>query len=348
MALTPTNAGQYGGGIRDTGVKATLQNFIPEIWGASIQDYMTKNLVLGSLATDMSAMVAGGGDRVHIPKHSELTTTALYGTNSAATLDTSLSFTSSGGVEGEYTLDVDQSFYSAVAISDLANKQSSYDVMNIYTSKLGYALAKRIDRYLHQQIQIACSFNHSGGSGDGVAAGNNVEFTTAAGRLITKDGVSNMIQTILENDGALEDYRILLCPEAYASLFKNADFARYDGAGESFGKEVLTVSGYAGKLGGVPVIVSNNWVDLSDGSAQTSPTFNAADGTSDLSDHLAGVLLHKEGLHIAYAAGMKARVQSDYNLESLSTRFVADSVFGALVTSDNSVNKRVYALRDAA
>jgi len=42
---------------------------------------------------------------------------------------------------------------------------------------------------------------------------------------------------------------------------------------------------------------------------------------------------------------MKARVQSDYHLPSLSTRFVADSVYGCLLTGSTTAgNKKVFAL----
>jgi len=75
--------------------------------------------------------------------------------------------------------------------------------------------------------------------------------------------------------------------------------------------------------------------------------FNATDGESGEGDHLAGYLVHKDAMHIAYASGMKARVQSDYHLATLATRFVADTVYGCLITSDNSTNKKVFALMDA-
>ena len=49
MALAPTTGVGLAGGLQDTGVvDATLQYFIPEIWGQSIQDYMEKNLVFGA------------------------------------------------------------------------------------------------------------------------------------------------------------------------------------------------------------------------------------------------------------------------------------------------------------
>ena len=71
----------------------------------------------------------------------------------------------------------------------------------------------------------------------------------------------------------------------------------------------------------------------------------SANGVTDESEKLLGYLIHKDALHIAYASGMKARVQSDYHLASLSTRFVADSVYGCTITgSTTSGNKRIFAL----
>ena len=44
MGLSSTNNVTLAGGLRDTdAATSSLQEFIPEIWGASIQDYMEKN-----------------------------------------------------------------------------------------------------------------------------------------------------------------------------------------------------------------------------------------------------------------------------------------------------------------
>ena len=46
MALAPTTGVALAGGLQDSGVDATLQFFIPEVWGQSIMDYMEKNGVI--------------------------------------------------------------------------------------------------------------------------------------------------------------------------------------------------------------------------------------------------------------------------------------------------------------
>ena len=352
MALAGTNNVALAGGLQDSGVEASLQNFIPEIWGASIMDYMTKNLVFAGLATDQSGLVANGGDRIHLPKHTELTASDTYGTATVETLiDANLAFAKTSAIEDSYTLDINQAIHSAIAITDVANVQTSYDVMNLYTSKLGYALAKKIDAYVAIKLFEEIAFNYANGTDDGDQAGNTVEINTSHDSYnIIAGGVSNLIEAIHTNDSNLEDWTMVLVPKCYASLFKLADFARYDGVGSSFGSEVPTVSGYAGKLGGVKVVVANNFQDYGAAStaqaASSTPVGNfSANGVSDESEKLLGFLVHKDACHIAYARGLKARVQSDYHLESLSTRFVADSVYGCLVTGSSTAgNKKVFAV----
>ena len=356
MALAGTNNIALAGGLQDSGVEASLQNFIPEVWGASIMDYMEKNLVFGKLANDQSAMVAGGGDRIHLPKHTELTASDTYGGATAAVetlIDSNLAFAKTSGAEDAYTLDINQAIHSAISITDVAKVQSSYDVMNLYTSKLGYALAKKIDAYVGIQMLEHVAYNYAGTTNDGNGAGNIILLASGSHDSydITTTGVSNMIEAVHVNDSSLDDYTMVLTPKCYSSLFKLGDFARYDGVGGSLGGEVPFISGYAGKLGGVDVVVSNNFTSWDAGSTTATssngtPIGNfSANGVDNESEKLVGLLVHKDAVHIAYAAGMKARVQSDYHLSSLSTRFVADSVYGCTVTGNSTDgNKRVFAL----
>ena len=358
MALAGTNNVALAGGLQDSGVEAALQNFIPEIWGASIMDYMEKNLVFAKLATDQSALVAGGGDRVHLPKHTELTASDTYGGGTAAVetlIDTNLAFAKTSAIEDSYTLDINQAIHSAISITDVAKVQTSYDVMNLYTSKLGYALAKKIDAYVGIKLFEEIAFNHTNGSSDGNAAGNTVEInTTHDSYNIITAGVSNMIEAIHTNDSNLEDWTLVLVPKCYASLFKLGDFARYDGIGTSLGSSVPFISGYAGKLAGVDVVVANNFQQYNAGGAvqaqSATPIGNfSSNSITDESELLVGYLVHKDAVHIAYSSGMKARVQSDYHLPTLSTRFVADSVYGCTVTGSGTAgNQKVFCLTSPA
>tara|TARA_R100001443_G_scaffold48448_1_gene60774 strand:+ start:3436 stop:4578 length:1143 start_codon:yes stop_codon:yes gene_type:complete len=354
MNLAGTNNVALAGGLQDSdSATAGLQEFIPEVWGASIMDYMEKNLVFGAMANDQSALVAGGGDRIHLPRQTELTASDTYGGGTAAVetlIDTDLAFAKSTDAEDAYTLDINQAIHSAISITDVAQVQSGYDVMNLYTSKLGYALAKKIDQYLALKVFDSIAFNYANGTDDGGQAGNTVELnTTHDSTDIIAAGVANMLEAIYTNDSNAADYFMVLTPATYGSLFKLAEFAKYEGSGLA-GRENPFITGFAGQLGGVDVIVSNNFMHYGAGSASSaqssSPVGNfSANGVSDESEKLLGYLIHKDAMHIAYSSGLKARVQSDYHLPSLSTRFVADSVYGCLVTGNTTAgNKKVFAL----
>jgi hypothetical protein len=340
------DSGKYiSGGLRDT--SAALDKFIPEIWGVALQDYFEKSLVFGQLANDLSGLVANGGDMIHLPKHDELVATDLYGGNSDEKGTNALSFAALTSSQGEHTLSINESSVASVAISDIAQSQSSFDVMNIYTQKLGYALAKKVDFYLAQKLYAELTFNDGVGGADGGSSGNTINFCGNTSYDIKTEGVANMIKAIYESDSSVEDYTMVLAPATYSSLFKLTDFARYDGTGLAGDSNPL-ISGFAGKLGGVPVVISNNIVHSPSAAyvQSTAPKINATNDDSSETAELAGYLVHKDAMHIAYAAGMKARVQSDYHLATLSTRFVADSVYGCLITSDNTNNKKVWALID--
>ena len=299
-------------------------------------------------------MVANGGDLIHLPKHTEVTASDTYGGSTVAVetlIDANLAFDDSTAKEDEYTLDINQAIHSAIAITDVAKVQASYDVMNLYTSKLGYALAKKIDGYVSLKMLEHVGFNYAHGTDDGNGAGNTIELNTTHDSYdIIVAGVSNMIEAIYANDSNIDDWTMVLAPKCYASLFKLGDFARYDGVGASFGSEVPFISGYAGKLAGVNVVVGTNFNSYDAGattiSANGTPIGNfSANGVDDESEKLLGFLVHKDAVHIAYASGMRARVQSDYHLPSLSTRFVADSVYGCLVTGNTTNgNKKMFAL----
>ena len=360
MALAPTTGVGLAGGLQDTGVvDASLQFFIPEVWGASIMDYMEKNLVFAKLATDQSAMVANGGDLIHLPKHTELTAADTYGGGTVAVetlLDSNLAWDDSTAQEDEYQLSINQGIHSSVAITDVAKVQASYDVMNLYTSKLGYALAKKIDAYVAIKLLEHVGYNYANGTDDGNGAGNLILLASGSHDSydITTTGVASMIEKIYTNDSNIEDWTMVLVPKCYSSLFKLGDFARYDGVGTSLGGEVPFISGYAGKLAGVNVVVANNFQQYNAGGAvqaqSATPIGNfSSNSITDESELLVGYLVHKDALHIAYSKGLRARVQSDYHLPTLSTRFVADSVYGCTITGSGTAgNQKVFCLTSPA
>ena len=54
----------------------TAANFIPELWADAILDYAERRFSIKDNVTDMSSLLSGGGDQLHIPRVDEETAAA--------------------------------------------------------------------------------------------------------------------------------------------------------------------------------------------------------------------------------------------------------------------------------
>jgi hypothetical protein len=230
MAIT----GQGGGGLGASSGQFFL-DFVPEVWTEGVRYYFQKNLVYGSLATDWSSEVAGGGDVVHIPRINE------QGADSLA-LGGSISWSANTTAEGKDSLTIDNHHYAGILVEDVAKVQSSTDLMSKYAMEMGYALAKKID------VTIEAGF--------ALAADNSIELSGAAsGKFASKTDVSGLVKVLAENDIDYLDGQtvLVLSPTLYASIFDLDEFASADSLGVNNGPRA---KGWSGTLLGIPVYVS--------------------------------------------------------------------------------------------
>ena len=157
------------GGSSDLGANADTigDQFVPEIWGQAVLDSFNKNTVLSKLGTDLSALAADGGDKIHLPHVG--TPIVNPGTQNAEvlTLDVSGSDTATST-----TLTIDQHHAAPIWIPDAVKAQASYDLFSLYAGQMGYAIARAIDNYV--AYSIVSNLETALGSGDGISS------TTAA------------------------------------------------------------------------------------------------------------------------------------------------------------------------
>ena len=113
----------------------TAAVFIPEIWQEAILDYAERQFRLRNQVTEVSDV--GAGDVLHIPRVTEET---------AATLSSGSAVTFGANTDGEIQLSMDKHIVEGKRIGDLVRVQSSYDLFNLYTRSMGYAVAKKIER----------------------------------------------------------------------------------------------------------------------------------------------------------------------------------------------------------
>lgn len=201
--------------------------FIPEVWANEILDEVEKNLVLANLVSRFDADVKNGGDIIHIP-----TIEGLTAQDKAATVDISYE----ADTEGEVQLAVDKHKYAAFKLEDILKVQSRYDLMQRYTARAGYSIARAIDSSLADL--------HSGFSQD-----------VAAGAALEDADVIAAIEYLDAADAPRDSRSFVIHSEALADLRALDKFTRYDATGN---KGVQVTNGLIANVYGVDVYLSNN------------------------------------------------------------------------------------------
>lgn len=117
---------------------ATLDSYIPEIWGERVNEFFRAKLVAAPFFTDRSGELTGGGDTLYTPNTTEFTASAKAN-GTTVTLN--------APSDTKQTLTVNNWFESSFAIEDreAAQVKRSYVLMERYMKNAGYAIAKKLD-----------------------------------------------------------------------------------------------------------------------------------------------------------------------------------------------------------
>ena len=180
--------------------------------------------------------------------------------------------------------------------------QSNEQLFDKYAQSMAYALAKAVDTKIEALLQTL-------GTTQALAADNSM----------SNADVEAAIGTLLSNDIPKEECAFFVNPLIYADLLNSKSFVTNNsGAGVGFGNDNPVMnSGEVGQLFGIPVFTSS-----------LIPT-----GTGTGVE--AGYLVHKSA--IAVAVQQDIRVQSEYSVDYLGTKVVADIIYGAVVTTASHV-----------
>jgi len=213
--------------------KTTAAVFIPEMWRDAILDYAERRFQLRNQVTDFSAMLAGGGDILHIPKVKE---------EAAAEKSAGSAVTYSAQTDTEITLTVDQHWYEAKRIEDVVKVQESADLFNMYAQSMGYALAKKVEAHLAALIQTAAA--------NDVTLAADDTFTTT----LLRDGLEKFLDA--GHDYADGGAQLYCSPKAYMSLLGLGDFTEAQKRGDA---ENPNVKGMVMQAYGLNVYPSTDW-----------------------------------------------------------------------------------------
>ncbi len=199
--------------------------------------------------------------------------------------------------DGDTTLTVDQHFYTAKVIEDVVKVQDSSGLFNMYTKAMGYAMAKKIENFLALLIQ-------SSTANDTALTTDNT--MTAA---LLRSGIAKLYAIGVDTTMAGADVWLYGSPKTYLSILGLDQFVSWEKIGPSDVSGNKT--GIVGEVYGIPTLQSTDWDEDGGTGDETASIFT------------------KESI---YYAQQLLRVQSDYSIDVLGTKVVADALFGGVLT----------------
>ena len=282
-----------------------LAVFIPEIWADAVRASFKKNLVMGNLGVDYSALLAGGGDIVNVPSVADVADSA------AKSKHIPVSYTNA--TEDQLQITVQTHKYASAMVDDMGVVQASADLLSMYADSIGYkmALGFEVDIEVALALTTECI---------------DIEPYNAA-KVIDAATLAHMSKVVLENDCPLNECALILNPTLYASLFRIDDFIHI-----SKTAAVDVPNGLVGSVMGMSVYLSNNISSTNHNDAVDSDNGALTDGNV-----LGGFLLHKSAL--GYAFSKRPTVNSEYDIDYIAHKLVGDTIYGAKLLQDASQTK---------
>ena len=310
--------GLYSSVVQDSYSSGTENAvFIPEMWGDAIRSTFKKNLVLGALANDYSSLVSGSGDKIHIPTFADVADAAAKTQYDAVTY--------ANNTEVEITMDINQHYYTAAMVEDMAKVQANSDLLGGYADSIGYKLA------LHLEDALAAKLSTS------TRAINMDNGDATVDRQLSRARIVAIVRHLYKVGINPEDCVMVLSTRLYASLFNLDDFIHAE-------KIALAnfPTGTVGTVMGIPVIVSprihRNLI--------AAGAVDEAGGNIDDDLYPGGFVIQKSGLMVAYSKYPTAN--AEYDMDYIAHKLVTDVVYGCGLLHDASVNQaRVFALYEA-
>lgn len=283
---------------------ATTQNvgnasvFIPELWGPLVQKATENNLVAANVFFDVSGMgeIKAKGDTLHVPIVSNYSASDKVATSEVQ---------SSANSELDIQLAINKHKTVRVQLEDIARIQSSFDLMAMYTQKIGYGLAKALDTDL---LSLYSGLSQTVGA------------TASTDGGISDTNLVRAIRFLDLADAPQDDRAVIIDPYGIEDLRLIDKFTRYDSIAQAGANRVtggVGKNGLFGSVYGIPVYVSNN--------VQTS---SVVGGT--LSN---GLVVQKEAF--IYAMQKNKEMKHFDNVPFLTHDVTGQSIYGVKEYRDN-------------
>ena len=283
-----------------------LEVFIPEMWADAVIASFKKNLVLANVGTDLSALLANGGDKVNIPSVADVPNVVAKAAHVA--------FDYTSQTEDSQQLECNTHNVTGIMVSDIGAIQSSADLLSMYADSIGYKLALGFDTNVETALALTTECI-------------DIEPYNAAAKTIDPETLAHMSKVAMTNNCPLSECSLILNPTLYSSLFRIDDFIHVSKTGM-----VDVPNGLVGSVMGMDVYLSNNIT-----STNHNDAVDSADGALNNANVLGGFLIHNSAM--VYGFCQQPRVQSEYSLDHLSTKLIGDSIGGVKLVQDASQTK---------
>ena len=285
--------------------KTSGAGFIPQVWSDSIYSFFFRANKLRNSVDDYSALVKGKGDKINIP--AILMQTAQVKADSTAVVwDTNKGSTPQAHDVTAVQLDIDTQIYQAEIFENILNIQAQYELVSKYAKMFGESLARKVETDLWAELD-GFQTTHDLAGDDAILT---ADLETILATLYNLDIDPNQCSMAV-NHLILAD---LLNPTAgMGSYFTRAD-AIPSAGNAAAGSHVST--GAMGLIYGMDVF------------------FSQAIGTAGTARSGA---IYVPGA-CAFAASQDVRLQSQYDVDYLGTKVIADMIYGAKLL-DSATNK---------
>ena len=207
----------------------TDAEFLPEVWSKEVQLARESQLIMSNLVRRFDADVAPYGTIIHVPNVQNIAA------NNISTADGSLDAVSNQETKSDITINKWKG--CVINVLDIVLAQSKYDILSIYTEKLGYALGLVMEQDL-------MALNPSFSANVGV-------FNTA----VTDATLRAAVQALDDARVPFSDRHLVMKPSVKNNLLSIDKFVRYDAVSYAPGASPI-IKGNVGELYGVMAHVS--------------------------------------------------------------------------------------------
>ena len=280
---------------------------IPELWASAIMGYFEASLVLRPICDDYSSLVKGRGDTINIPEIAEVTGLNDKGEGSSVVY--------ADETVADTNLAIDKHKYVAKLFDDLAVIQGNESLFAKYAQAMAYQLAKQVDTDIIVELDDL-------GTTQTLAADNTLSISDA----------ETAVATLLANNLDPRECVWLVNSTMYADLLAQGMIVNAYGVPQNYAVSSTvtntqtlgginfnapTAGGNVPQFFGMPVITTSMF------------STTASTGTE------VGYCI-KRGA-VAIAVQQEIRVQSEYSVDFLATKVVADVIYGVEKMTANKV-----------